>query len=153
MSGRRGFTLIELLIVVCIIGLLAAIAVPRFQRARSRALAASAVGSMRAIRIGITIYYDSAGTWPPDGSIGAVPVGLGPYIPPGSPFTGTGWRLQWQQLSLASGAGVTLLGTLALTTDDPAICPAASSLLGGPSDELSVLCGPTTGTVTQLIER
>ena len=46
MNGRRGFTLIELLIVVCIVGLLAGIAVPRFQRARSRALATNAVGSM-----------------------------------------------------------------------------------------------------------
>jgi hypothetical protein len=41
---------------------------------------------------------------------------------------------------------------LALTTVAPNICPAVSNLLGGPSDELSVLCGPASGTVMQIIE-
>lgn len=152
MNGRRGFTLIELLIVVCIVGLLAGIAVPRFQRARSRALATNAVGSMRAIRIAVMIYFDSAAAWPAAGTLGAVPVDLAGYVPPNNPFSGTGWQLQWTQVTIVSGGTPIQVGSLALTTGDPAICPAASNLLGGPSSELSVLCGPTTGTVTQLIE-
>jgi len=153
MTDRRGFTLIELLIVVCIIGLLAGIAVPRVQRAKSRAQAAGAVGSMRAIRIAVTIYFDSAAAWPATGAAGAVPAGLAGYAPPNNPFTGNGWVLQWKQLTVVTAGVPTAVGTLELTTTDPAICPAASTLLGGPSDELSVLCGPSTGTVSQLIER
>lgn len=60
----RGFTLIELLIVVAIIAILAAIAVPNFLEAQTRAKVARAKADMRTITTGLETYHIDINTYP-----------------------------------------------------------------------------------------
>ena len=153
MTDRRGFTLIELLIVVSILGLLAAIATPKVQGARARARAADVLGSMRSVRIAATIYFDSAGRWPPSAGAGTVPAGLAGYLPNSVVFTGNGYRLRWRQVTVTTGGATITYGTLQAVTSDRLLCPPIGTLLGGPSATLTVACGAATGRVTQTVDR
>ena len=153
MKGRRGFTIVELLIVVCILGILATIVMPKVQGSRARARAASVLGSMHAVRIALTIYYDSAGAWPPSAGAGNVPRGLQGYLPNSLSFTGDGYQLRWQVTTVRSGSTRTTVGSLQARTSDRLLCPPIGSLLGGPSPTLTVACGGGSGRVTETIER
>ncbi len=64
-KAKRGFTLIELMIVVAIIGILAAIAIPKFADLIRKSNEGATKGNLGAVRSALSIYYgDLEGVYP-----------------------------------------------------------------------------------------
>lgn len=65
--NKRGFTLIEILIVVAIIGILAAIAVPNVTRALQTAKKNADAANVASLQNAVDMYYIDKGEWPTEG--------------------------------------------------------------------------------------
>lgn len=63
LPNRRGFTLIELLIVIVIIGILAAIAIPKFAASKERALVLRMVADLRQLTTSQESYWNDFGAY------------------------------------------------------------------------------------------
>ena len=74
---QKGFTLIELMIVVAIIGILAAIAIPAYQNYTKRSHVSEGLSLAGGAKTGITEFYSSNNRWP-GATTGNASVGLAP---------------------------------------------------------------------------
>lgn len=71
-KGQRGFTLIELMIVVAIIGILAAIAIPNFLNYQAKAQQAEVRTGLAAIFTGMMVHYGAVDTGYSSASIAGI---------------------------------------------------------------------------------
>jgi len=79
MRGKKGFTLIELLIVVAIIGILAAIAIPMYRSHTTKARMTEVVNAIGHLAKAVGLYQDEAGAavWPDCPDMVAIRTSLG----------------------------------------------------------------------------
>lgn len=69
MKNMKGFTLIELMIVIAILGILLAIAIPAYQDYTVRTKTAECFNLQAPVKLNISEYYISNGSMPEDGSV------------------------------------------------------------------------------------
>lgn len=70
----KGFTLVEIMIVVVIIGLLASIAIPAFQKVRQNSRHSALANDIRTFAQAFETFSHENGAWPADTTNGVVPV-------------------------------------------------------------------------------
>ena len=157
MKQKRGFTLIELMIVVAIIGILAAIAIPKFAELIRKSQEGQVKGSLGSFRSALSIYYgDSEGNYPSDLNsltiggkyLGAIPAAKIPDYHPSTIII----RHNWTTNPFGCGGGFMLDTGEWIYWNDSGNCPNPSAPAGQrerTKGELWIACShtDTKGTV------
>ena len=107
---KDGFTLVEIMIVVVIIGVLAAIAIPTFNSIRLNAQTSRMVNDFRTFRTAFEVHAFELGYWPDDADRGTVPNTVADYLK-GDSFTqitpiGGNWDWDFDRAQFWAGVSV-----------------------------------------------
>jgi type II secretion system protein G len=116
LRNSRGFTLIELMIVVVIIGILAAIAIPNFVAMQDRAREASVKANMHSFQLAVEDFaVKNTGTYPIAGDDAAVKGNMPSGNYPKNPFTGNNDAWTWVAPAAQGIIGMSAVSTTGYT--------------------------------------
>lgn len=120
-STERGFTLVELLIVIVVVGILAAIAIPKYSQVRNKSFIAAVRSDLRSLASHQEIYHSNNHVYAAD--LGTLNLTLSKDISLSvNEATGTGWAATATHVALAKQCGL-YFGSASSSNAAPATKP------------------------------
>jgi prepilin-type N-terminal cleavage/methylation domain-containing protein len=137
-KNKKGFSLVELIVVIAILGILAAIIVPRIGTFREQADVAHDRATLRTVQGAVNMFHAAHGRFP-----GTNPAGATAF----SPYTGTATAANYSALGNATNNQGGVTHNLQLFLDIPGgVMPSARSVTG--TVARAFYYNPLTGTVS-----
>ena len=128
---RRGFSLIELMTVMAVIGLLAALGIPRYRDMKRRGYSANVISDFNTVRVAAFTYFADNATYPPDGGSGTPPAVLVPYLPQAFSFSGEHYMLDYDVWPSPLNPSQLVVGITVTSSDQELVNMVARTIQAG----------------------
>jgi prepilin-type N-terminal cleavage/methylation domain-containing protein len=128
---RRAFSLIELMTVMAVIGLLAALGIPRYREMKRRAFAAAIASDFNTVRVAAYNYFADNNVYPPDGSAGAPPAAMVPYLPKNFSFDNGTYTLDYDVWPSPLNPSQVIVGVTVTSDDQQLVNMVARNIAAG----------------------
>jgi len=133
--SRRGFTFVELMVVVTLVAILVAIALPQLHEIKRRAIAADVIADFNAVRYAAHNSFAESGSYPATAGWGQVPPEMVSSLREGFSFSHGDTSYRWRRWSLPNGMpqnpSQTELLEFEVQSDDPKVITAILNAFAG----------------------